>query len=118
MNKKWECYPKNETLAKQIAQEHQISELLAEILINRGVEASQIEKFLHPTRNDFHDPFLMPDMEKAVDRILRAMDQKEKIVIYGDYYRFEKVFRRPWHNSGLVHPQSFRRRLWLEQGRH
>ena len=85
MNKKWECYPKNETLAKQIAQEHQISELLAEILINRGVEASQIERFLHPTRNDFHDPFLMPDMEKAVERILRAMEQKEKIVIYGDY---------------------------------
>lgn len=85
MNKKWECYPKNETLAKQIAQEHQISELLAEILINRGVEASQIERFLHPTRNDFHDPFLMPNMEKAVERILRAMEQKEKIVIYGDY---------------------------------
>lgn len=85
MNKKWECYPKNEELAKQIAKKYQISEMIAEILINRKVDLDQIEQFLNPTRHDFHDPFLMPDMEKAVSRILEAMEKKEKIVIYGDY---------------------------------
>ena len=85
MNKKWECYPKNEELAKQIAEKYQISEMIAEILINRKVDLDQIEQFLNPTRHDFHDPFLMPDMEKAVSRILEAMEKKEKIVIYGDY---------------------------------
>ena len=44
-----------------------------------------IEKFLNPTRNDFHDPFLMPDMKIAVDRIIKAINTKEKIMIYGDY---------------------------------
>ena len=85
MNKKWECYPKNEELAKQIAEKYQISEMIAEILINRKVDLDQIEQFLNPTRHDFHDPFLMPDMEKAVSRILEAMEKKEKIVVYGDY---------------------------------
>ena len=85
MNKKWECYPKNEELAKQIAEKYQISEMIAEILINRKVDLDQIEQFLNPTRHDFHDPFFMPDMEKAVSRILEAMEKKEKIVIYGDY---------------------------------
>ena len=85
MNKKWECYPKNEELAKQIAEKYQISEMIAEILINRKVDLDQIEQFLNPTRHDFHDPFLMPDMEKAVERILEAINKKEKIVIYGDY---------------------------------
>lgn len=85
MNKKWECYPKNEELAKQIAEKYQISEMIAEILINRKVDLDKIEQFLNPTRYDFHDPFLMPDMEKAVKRILEAMSKKEKIVIYGDY---------------------------------
>lgn len=85
MNKKWECYPKNEELAKQIAEKYQISEMIAEILINRKVDLDQIKQFLNPTRHDFHDPFFMPDMEKAVSRILEAMEKKEKIVIYGDY---------------------------------
>lgn len=85
MNKKWECYPKNEELAKQIAEKYQISEMIAEILINRKVDLDQIEQFLNPTRHDFHDPFFMPDMEKAVSRILEAMEKKEKIVVYGDY---------------------------------
>ena len=77
MNKKWECYPKNEELAKQIAEKYQISEMIAEILINRKVDLDKIEQFLNPTRYDFHAPFVMPDMEKAVRRILEAMSKKE-----------------------------------------
>lgn len=41
--------------------------------------------FLNPTRKDFYDPFLLPDMEIAVDRIIKAVNNKEKIMIYGDY---------------------------------
>ena len=44
-----------------------------------------IQAFLEPTRNDFHDPFFMPDMKLAVDRILTAINNQEKVIIYGDY---------------------------------
>ena len=59
---------------------------MATILVNRGItEEKAIKKFLNPTRNDFYDPFLMPDMKKAVKRIIEAINNKEKIIIYGDY---------------------------------
>ncbi|MFR0823360.1 MAG: single-stranded-DNA-specific exonuclease RecJ, partial [Clostridia bacterium] len=86
MNKKWECYPVDEEKVEQIAQKYQIGKLLANILVNRNiVEEKKITTFLEPTRNDFYNPFLMPDMEKAVNRILQAIQKKEKIMIYGDY---------------------------------
>ena len=86
MKKKWEYYKQDEELVKKIAKEHGISEILAKILINRGItEKEQINIFLEPTREDFHDPFLMKDMEKAVERIIQAINSDEKIIIYGDY---------------------------------
>ena len=86
MNKKWECYPVDEEKVEQIAQKYQIGKLLANILVNRNiVEEKEITTFLEPTRSDFYNPFLMPDMEKAVARILEAIQKKEKIMIYGDY---------------------------------
>jgi len=58
--------------------------LLAQLLKNREIE--NIEEFLDPSFNDgFHDPFLMRDMDKAVERILKAIDNNEKILIYSDY---------------------------------
>ena len=45
----------------------------------------KIRIFIEPTRNDFYDPFLLPDMEKAVRRIIKGIENKEKIVIFGDY---------------------------------
>ena len=48
-------------------------------------EPEKLRMFLHPTRKDFHDPFLMPDMKRAVDRIKKAIENKEKVIIYGDY---------------------------------
>ncbi len=86
MNKKWEYYSCDEKLVEQIQEKFKVSKLLATILVNRGiVEEERIRKFLEPTRDDFYDPFLMPDMEIAVNRMLQAMEQKEKIMIYGDY---------------------------------
>ena len=86
MNKKWEFYNSDVEKVKKIAEKYNISELLATVLVNRGIiEEKNIETFLNPTRNDFHDPYLMPDMEKAVNRILKAIENKEKTIIYGDY---------------------------------
>ena len=63
MNKKWEYYEPNEEKIKEIAKENNVSELFAKILVNREItEEKQRETFLNPTRNDFYDPFLMPDV--------------------------------------------------------
>jgi single-stranded-DNA-specific exonuclease len=60
--------------------------LLAQLLFNRGLtNENQITDFLNPKYENLHSPFLFKDMEKAVDRIWKAIHQKEKICIYGDY---------------------------------
>ena len=59
---------------------------VSELLVQRGVHSiSEAEKFFHPSLRDLHDPFLMPDMDKAVERLDRAMGAKERIMVYGDY---------------------------------
>lgn len=86
MNKKWECYQVDEELVDKIARKYSISKLIARILVKRNIiEDEKINVFLNPTRKDFYNPFLMPDMEKAVDRIIKAIENNEKIVIFGDY---------------------------------
>ncbi|MGN1311088.1 MAG: single-stranded-DNA-specific exonuclease RecJ [Clostridia bacterium] len=86
MNKKWGFYEIEEDMVKEIANKHGITEVLARILINRGItEDEEIEIFLEPKRNNFYNPFLLPDMEKAVQRIIEAINNNEKVVIYGDY---------------------------------
>ena len=86
MNKKWEYYNADNKLIEEISKKFNISKLLAKILVNREViEDKQIQMFLNPTRNDFYNPFLLPDMEIAVARIIKAIESKEKVVIYGDY---------------------------------
>ena len=86
MNKKWEVCEENKEKIKELAMKTNLSSLLVNILINRGITTvEEVELFLNPTRDDFHEPFLMPDMEKAVDRILKAIENNEKVIIYGDY---------------------------------
>lgn len=86
MNKKWEYYEKDEDTVRRIQEEFGLSRLLATIIVNKGLKTKQeIEVFLNPTRNDFHDPYLMPDMQIAVDRIAKAIENQEKVIIYGDY---------------------------------
>ncbi len=71
---------------RALAEELKVSPLFAVLLYNRGYEtAEQAERFLHFEETDFYDPFLMADMDKATERILRALENGEKIYIYGDY---------------------------------
>lgn len=86
MNKKWEFYNQEQDKVKKLVEKFKISELLATVLVNRNiVEDDDVELFLNPTRNDFHDPYLMPDMKQAVQRIINAIKNNEKTIIYGDY---------------------------------
>ena len=86
MTKKWQIYQVENEKVEELQNKHNINKLLATILVNRGiVEEKQIEKFLQPKRSDFYNPYEMPDMEIAVKRIVKAIENKEKTIIYGDY---------------------------------
>ena len=86
MNKKWECYEIDEAQVNSLIEKYKLNSILAKILVNKGItEKEDIDLFVNPTRKDFYDPFLMPDMEITVNRILKAIEDKEKIIIYGDY---------------------------------
>ena len=86
MRKKWIYYETETEKIDEISNKYNINKLLARILVNRGIKTEkEIKIFLEPTRNDFYDAFLLPDMEKAVDRIIKAINNKEKVIIYGDY---------------------------------
>lgn len=86
MRKKWKYKELDEEEIDEIVKKFDVPELLATVLVNRGiVDDEEIRVFLNPTRSDFHDPYLMPDMEIAVERIIKAIDNQEKVIIYGDY---------------------------------
>ena len=86
MNKKWQIYDIDENKIEKISKKYGLNKLLATILVNRNIiDEKNIEMFLKPTRNDFYNPFLISDMEKAVERIIKAIKEKENVTIYGDY---------------------------------
>ena len=86
MNKKWQINEVDDEIVEKIKNEFNLSKLVASIIASKGMKnQDEIEVFLHPRRNDFHDPFLLPDMGKAVDRIVKAINNNEKVAIYGDY---------------------------------
>ena len=86
MTKKWETYSVDGNVIKEIASKNNISLLLARILVNRGINTDEkIKKFLYPSLEDLYDPYMLNDMDIAVKRINQAIEQKEKITIYGDY---------------------------------
>ncbi|MBQ0143741.1 MAG: DHH family phosphoesterase [Bacteroidales bacterium] len=63
-----------------------IDRVLSALLVKRGVETfEQARSFFRPSLNDLHDPFLMKDMDKAVERVRKAMTSEEGILVYGDY---------------------------------
>lgn len=86
MNKKWQIYDIDENKIEEISKKYGLNKLLSTILVNRNiVDEKNIKIFLTPTRKDFHNPFLISDMEKAVERIIKAIKEKENVTIYGDY---------------------------------
>ena len=62
-----------------------VEQIFDQILKNRGISKENREAFLNPNYDNQHDPFLLPDMEKAVERLLVAHKKQEKITVYGDY---------------------------------
>ncbi|MCE2959940.1 MAG: single-stranded-DNA-specific exonuclease RecJ [Akkermansiaceae bacterium] len=60
-------------------------DIVKNLVTQRGIPENEIESFLHPKLRDLADPFLIPEMELAVTRILEAVDQKQSVCIYGDY---------------------------------
>lgn len=86
MNKKWVCKDINLEKVEEIKEKYGLTDLVTNILVGRNIlEENEIRVFLNPTRNDFYDPFLLQDMDVAVDRIIKAIENKERIIIYGDY---------------------------------
>ncbi len=86
MKYRWSLAPPQPLLAGQLAAKLKIPPLLAQCLLNRDFsEPPAIEKFVHPRLKDLADPFLLPDMAVAVERLLRARGQNEPLVIFGDY---------------------------------
>jgi single-stranded-DNA-specific exonuclease len=87
MVKRWEkINNSSNTLIADLSRSLGISEVLATVLVNRGITKKEdIEHFLHPDLNNLPSPFLIDDMEKAVKRIVLALKRHEKIMLYGDY---------------------------------
>lgn len=86
MNKKWQIYEVDEEKVNNISNKYNLNRLLATILANRNIiKEEDIRLFLNPTRSDFHNPFEITDMEIAVERIIKAINNNEKVTIYGDY---------------------------------
>lgn len=76
------CMPKDNPTAKDL----QCYRIIANLLVQRGIDSyEKAKEFFRPDLNKLHDPFLMEDMEQAVERIMIATDAGEKILVYGDY---------------------------------
>ena len=86
MNKKWQIFEPDKNKIEEIKSKYKVNQLLATILANRNIlKEEDIRLFLNPKRNDFYNPFLITDMDIAVNRIIKAIENKENITIYGDY---------------------------------
>ena len=89
MTEKWNYQPptKEQKLRKEdLSKKFGLSPAVCFLLVQRGIVTEKdIKQFLNPSLRDLYDPFLYPDMQKAVDRLNRALGDKERIMIYGDY---------------------------------
>ncbi len=89
MHFKWNYEPptsERAAAAKELAEKIGMSPILADLLIQRGIKTeSAAKRFFRPMLNELIDPFLMNDMDVAVDRLNDAMGRKERIMVYGDY---------------------------------
>ena len=87
IDKRWVIKPQGESeKVANLASQLNIPPVLANLLVQRGIATyNEATRFFNPKLSDLHDPFLMKDMDKAVERIDRAVKTGEKIMVYGDY---------------------------------
>ncbi len=89
MNYKWIYQPptaEQKAEARNLASQLGIHPVLGKLLMDRGLNTvAEARRFFRPQLSDLHDPFLMNDMQAAVDRLNKAMGRKERIMVYGDY---------------------------------
>lgn len=86
MQKRWTIEQADAQRIQQLQQQLKIHPALCKILVQRGMDSYEKAKdFFRPGLDALHDPWLMKDLEKAVKRILQAIEQKEKILVFGDY---------------------------------
>ncbi|MDY4779446.1 MAG: single-stranded-DNA-specific exonuclease RecJ [Prevotella pectinovora] len=77
--------PEQKKDAEKLIDNLKVSPVIATIMAKRGIKVEDAKKFFHPQLNDLIDPFLMKDMDAAVERLNEAMGRKERIMVYGDY---------------------------------
>ena len=84
---RWTLKPTPDTsIVNALAERLNVDTIIATLLVQRGIETfDEAKKFFRPSLDDLHDPFLMKDMDRAVDRIESAIRNEENILVYGDY---------------------------------
>ena len=87
MQKKWQVKaPINNTLIDELRSSLKVEPIIAELLLQRGITSfEEAQTFFRPKLEDLHDPFLMKDMDLAVDRLQLAIDEGQKVMLFGDY---------------------------------
>jgi single-stranded-DNA-specific exonuclease len=87
MDKRWVINePGDEETIESLSKSLGVDEVVANLLVQRGIQTfDEAKAFFRPSLDDLHDPFLMKDMDKAVTRLVTALNNQERIMIYGDY---------------------------------
>lgn len=86
MQKRWNILQANASIVASLHEELKVSETICRILVQRGIcDFESAKQYFRPATEHLHSPWLMKDMDKAVTRILNAFQQKEKILVFGDY---------------------------------
>jgi len=86
MEKRWTILTADEEKIAALQSQLKIHPALCKILVQRGIKDFEAaKKYFRPSLDELHDPWLMKDMDKAVERIIKAVNAKEKILVFGDY---------------------------------
>lgn len=86
MDKRWNILSTDTTKTESLHEKLKINKTICSILVQRGIDTYDLAKdYFRPQLAQLHSPWLMKDMDKAVDRLLSAFQQHEKILVFGDY---------------------------------
>ena len=86
MKKRWNIHPAEPSVVQHLQEVLKIHPIFCQLLAQRGISTyEEARQFFRPSLDELHDPFLMKDMDLAVNRLATAIQQKEKILLYGDY---------------------------------